>query len=483
MFSVQVLRHLGSYLSVPDLLACRLLCKAWNAAFSITLRMRPIYLQVCRKDVNTLVSSVEKDPKLFPFPGYQLPDSMFEGKAQKPMKRFLTNYSHIFKRLQLPLSYDDFGFISRLAKCLSTYFPHVEELDMSTVTCSREKSMTARDLKVLNSELDQLCLPELKKLTLPFAVAENAGIQVLVTGLLRASPKLQNIEAFLPALTKTLVSTGKMDLVSTMFLAPSMVMSQYVELALTPPCKLSHLEVGDLLDYIVGAATRDAIWDAFVAVLSASRQTLKSFTMNDLGAQWKDLPVFPKLVSLKIRGDAGGCTHKYRLFPEDVSNAFPALKTVAIELKNPKSDTVVAPPQQDEILRKFLWDKPLLSVTSAKIHFAVHKDGMEFLGSIFPNTTSLWIDWEMSFGVRGPDFRLEDLWDVWTVPFKLQRLQINRFDPWAHQDFSLDSFLTGIPERVCRNLRKDKYAQLPMDASYYDALRGYPNMLNLKDSK
>ena len=105
------------------------------------------------------------------------------------------------------------------------------------------------------------------------------------------------------------------------------------------------------------------------------------------------------------------------------------------------------------------------------------------MGSIVPNVTNLWINWEMCCRTPAPSYGGNDLRDIWTVPFKIRRLEIVAFNPWTNSDFSLDSFLTGIPERLCHNLRQEQYAHLPMDPSYYDALRGYPSMLNLKDSK
>ena len=206
--------------------------------------------------------------------------------------------------------------------------------------------------------------------------------------------------------------------------------------------------------------------------------------MNHLGGDLKDLPVFPQLKYLHVRGNGAKCPQEYRLLTPNVSIAFPVLETVKIELYNyPGTD--IFPDPQVYYLIVFLWDETLPSVTSLKILFAVDEDEMKFLGRIFPKVTELTIDWEILCRPRGRKYCRKDLWNVWKmIPFRLHRLEIQRLNPWAcDEEFSLDSFLTGIPESVCRNLRQQECAELRMEPRYFDALRGHPSMLNLKDSK
>ena len=345
-----------------DLLDCRLVCQAWNAAFSATLRTRSTYLKEKVKDIRSLISSVKKNPKLFPFPGCQLSDSMFNGKPEKPMKKFLRNHSHVFKRLWFPYSYESFGFACRLAKFVKTYFSHAEAIDMTSLHCSLEKSWTTIELEHLSSELEQLFLPELKILKLPYGIKPNAEIQVFVAGLIKAAPNLQRIEDFEPAATNAVISSGKMNLISSMYFnQTSVVPVPCIQLALNPPCKVSHFEIGDITQWISNnAGLQLVIRNAIVAVLVASRETLRSLIMTDLGSELKNFPVLPKLLNLHIRGYEEKCPDTYRWFPADVSKIFPALRTVAIQVREADRDRGV----QDESLRKFLWDEPLLSVTS-----------------------------------------------------------------------------------------------------------------------
>ena len=467
---------------MKELLECRLVCKAWNAAASITLQTRSTYIQISEKDINALVSSVTTHPN-FPFPGFQMSDSMFHGQEDETLKTFLDKHGYVFKRLRLPYIYVNFGFACQLAKILTSYFPHVEVLDMATLICPSERSMNSAELTRLSSDLGRLCLPKLKKLIMPSAIERDDGVQVLVRGMIEASPNLECIEEFAPGVARAAMSSGKLDLVSTMIFETSDVPESFLEVAGNPPCQLTHLEMEPIPDWEFEPGVQRARGNALAAVLAASRKTLKSLRMRDLGFPLENFPSLPKLEFLYVIGNAEKCSDDYRLFPPDVSNIFPTLKSVSIVMENYLSNDA-ADVATAEALKFFLWDEPLLTVKSLRIsHFAFEKHGIKFLGKILPNVTQLSIDWESCFRSDGRGHRREDFWDIWTVPFQLRRLEIHNLNPWAHEDFSLDSFLTGIPEGVCRNLRQQRYAERPMNSFYHDALRGYPNLSNLKASK
>ena len=195
----------------------------------------------------------------------------------------------------------------------------------------------------------------------------------------------------------------------------------YLEVATHPPCHLSHLEI-EIVQWKLSAEFKTATWNAFVRILTGCRETLKSLKMRDLGAQLKGLAVFPKLSSLHIVGRADRWSQQYRLFPADVSSSFPVLNSVTIELQyyyvcgNPPGSSLatVAP------LKFFLWDEPVLSVTSLDIRFRLERHALQFVGKIFPNVTQLSIDWETCFREHGQrKYRREDFWGVWTVPLSL----------------------------------------------------------------
>ena len=400
------------------------------------------------------------------------------------MGEFLSEFGHVFKRLRLRYSFLDFSFATSLTEFLSTYFSHVEVLDISTLY-SPEKPMSPKQLEMMSSQLEKLYLPELKRLILPSATHDDPEIQAFVGDLVKACPNLQRIDDLTPGLAKALVPTGKMNSVTTMTFKWCDVPEPYAAVTVSPPCQLTHLEIEELVEWRYEAELQSVVWNAFVAVLTASRGTLKYLKLNDLGAQLKDLPVFPRLKHLHVQGNAmyfRGEGGTYRLFPENVSNAFPVLTEVTVEVFGCSGDDRNAV-RQNNILKFFLWDEPVLSVKSLNICFAFDKHGMEFLRDIFPKVTQMCIDWETCFRQNGPNYRSENFWDVWTVPFRLERLEINRLNPWTRTDFSLDSFLTGIPESVCRNLRQQEYAEHRVDSCYSDLLRGRPSMLNFKDSK
>ena len=462
--------------------------------------MRPTYLNL-EKDLSTeveyisnLISSLESDRK-FPFPGVLFPDCLlYEHILEQPeeeeeleiMKRFLSECSHLFKRLRLPSAHMDFDVATRFVKGLATYFSHVEVLDMGTLIHMKQfGSMEPTELSLLRSDLKDLHFPELKKLILPSLIGNDYGYQVLVGGIIGAAPNLQCMEGFSTGLITALGSSGRMDLIFTMQFedCDAFRWERFVEVALTPPHRLSRLEVDKITNCKVDPELPKARRNALITVLKANRDTLKSLTLRDLGSHLEGLPCFPNLKSLRIIGNEKRCSEAYRLFPSNVSNLFPSLATVKVEFTDKYSNDPTVSVEMAKALKFFLWDEPLPTVTSLSIHFPLEKHGIRFLGRIFPNVTKLSIDWEGCFRKNREEYRREDLWSIWTVPFELQRLEIHRLNLWSHEDFSLDSFLTGIPEPVCRNLRDQEFSQLAVDPRFYDALRGHPSMLNLKKSK
>ena len=464
--------------------------------------MRPLYLNLEKgmsiidtERLNNLISSLESDRK-FPYPGFLFPECLLyehlheepeEEENSKIMKTFLSKWSHVFKRLRLPFAYVGFDAATQFVEYLIAYFSHVEVLDMGTlVRHKRMDPMDDEERRLLSSELEQLHLPQLTKLILPKIDGQDYGYQILVRHIITAAPKLQHIENFSTGLLYALEESGKMDLVSTMIFedADRLRYFEYTELASSPPCWLSHLEMSYMMHWKYDPDLSKTRLSAFLAILKANSNTLKSLTIRDLNSQLEDLPVLPKLKVLRIIGNGGKCSEAYRIFPSDVSNLFPSLTAVTVELTEKRyNDPPPAADQMAECLKFFLCDEPLLTVTSLRIHFPLEKHGIKLLGMIFPNVTKLSIDWESCFHNDGQGYRLEDLWNVWTLPLKLRRLEIHRLNLWSHEDFSLDSFLTGIPEPVCRNLRQQEFAQLSVDPHFYDALRLYPSMLNLKKSE
>ena len=479
----QIIRRLGSYLPVQDLLECRLVTKTWNAAMSETLQKRSTCLKIKDiEDIYDISLSIQRNVN-FPFKGFQLSDSFMGGTAEELWREFLSYHSHKFTRLYLGSFLKQSEIASRLCEVLENYFRHVEVIDMSSILFPYGMRMNHVELKYLYSDLKRLHLPKLKKLVLPSCIGLGDAIRVFVRGIIEAAPALQSIEEFKPGLATT-ISERKMSLVSTMkFDRPEESSEPFLELADNPPYRLSHLALEEIVDSEFQPGFRYARLQALKAVLMASRKTLKSFIMRDFGYQLEDMPVFPKLERLEVVGNAINCPTTYRLFPRDVSSIFPALKMVTIRLEgylNNNSATVA----RAEPLKFFLWDEPMSTVTSLSFHFSLEKHGIQFLGKIFPDVTELCIDWETCYRAGGRHIdRRNDFWDLWTVPFRLQRLEIHGLNPWVQKDFSVDSFLTGIPENVCRNLREQKYTERPIDPFYHDAIRGYPSLLQLEDSK
>ena len=387
--------------------------------------------------MNELTAAVETNLK-FPFLGFQLPNFVFEGLLGGPMKGFLVKCSPLFKRLRLPNMLVDFRFASRLLKLLATYFSGIQVLDVAALLFPSGWSMNSIELKLLRSKLRKLCLPKLKRLILPSATEPGEEVTTFIGGLIGAAPQLQHIENFTAGLTSAVVSSRKLDLVNTMIFERHDMLLPILEVTLSPPYRLSHLEVETFVHWTLELGLKRAILDAFVTVLKASRETLKSLKMTDMGFQLEDLPTFPKLNSLHITGNVEKCSEAYRIFPADVSHIFPALNTVEIELKD-----LLHPPVIDDKarlahhLKFFLWDEPLLSVTSLKVLCALEKHGLEFCGKAFHNTAQLWIDWEACFRRKGSnEYRQEKCWDIWTAPVNRSRLEIRIFYPWTHKDFA-----------------------------------------------
>ena len=462
-----------------------MVCRAWKNSASSVLRRRPVYLRehiyVSIRDIPALISRVKEHTE-FPFLGYQW--ASCHPQEEENWRPFLSEFCHIVKRLRLCYSCFNINFVTQFTKALATYFSHVEVLDMEVLECNAAKSISPEELALISSCLEKVQLPKLEVLTLPSPVLTDAdnGVQEFFRDLIKAAPRLRRIVGFTPSLTPGVTSSGKMNAVSAMHLGSSMITSPLIGVTLNPPSRLSELVIDDPRFWRRDADVKNFAFSAFVSILSASSETLESLTMVDLGSQLRELPVFLKLKRLCLKGNLNLYPETYRLFREDVSDLFPVLNTVIVEFDSSRA-SVRSDKTQDEILKLFLWDEPLLSVTSLEIRFAMDEDGIDFFGRIFPSVTQLWIDWEECYHISSGKYREANLWDIWTVPFNLERLEIHGFNPWAMENFSLDSFVTGIHESVCRNLRRVDYAKLMKDSSYCDALRGYPSILNFKKSK
>ena len=467
-----------------------MVCKTWNAVTSTTLRVRSTYLKKDIENIPALIASLKANQK-FPFPGYQW--SYVCDEQEKVRREFFSEFGHLFKRLRLSEWHRNFRFVASMKQCLKANFSHVEVLDMSSLVRSSCEPINLQEFIISSPDLENFSLPELKRLILPSAIKTGEGIQTFVRHLIRAAPNLQRMDNFTAGLIASFAATGKINAVATMeFDYYDSEPETYMAIASAPPSQLSHLEIDPALRQ--SCNDRSVVWNALVSILIANRESLKSLKINCLNAfdgQLKNLPAFPNLQHLHVKGDADNFPEDFRLFPENVCNIFPGLKTVTVELEGYPfnyGDKVTTDVYEGHILGLYLWSESLLSVTTLNILFAFDVSAMEFLADIFPNISNLLIDWEACFQPnyfpmldRG-SYREEDVWDVWKAPFKVRRLEIRGLNLWTQSDFSLDSFLTGIPESVCRNLRKQENLELLMQPCHYNVLRGYPNMLNLKDS-
>ena len=473
------MRHIGSYLSVRDLLDCRVVCKAWNSAASVTLQTRSIYVKAGITDIQSLIVSAESNPQ-FPFLGFEWSGYCEENEE---VANFLGQFSHMFNRLHLKFPLSKPNIATRVADLLATYFSHVEVLDMTETSCYMRRPDPTVEFRLLRSNMEQVFLPELKVLILPCVAQDYASVQPFFRDLLNAAPKLRKIEGFDPSLTTAVNSAGKMHIISMMTFIGDDI-APFTSVTLTPPCHLSHLVIhADISSWRDNADLQTTMWDAFVAIMVANRETLKNLTMMDLGSQITNLPAFPRLTDLHIRFRRR-CAGNYRLFPEDVPTMFPALNSVKVEHMDGGSRDFDGT-KKDHVLKEYLWDEPLPSVKRLNISFPLNKDVIVYLETIFPNVTELSIDWQTCYPYTRnfPMYDKEEEWDLWKARFPLRRLEIHRFNRWADEQFSLDSFSTGIPEIICRNLRLKDFSELPMDSYYYNALRAYPSLLDLKSSK
>ena len=443
-----------------------------------TLQVKSPPFELATFHIPRITAWAKGNPEI-PFVGYQW--SRFDKEKERDMRPFLSEFSHIFKRIRLLYSFFNYRFATELTQLLATYLPHLEVLDMTELRGLSNVKMSPEELSLINACMEKVHLPKLEVLILPSPSKADSVVQEFFTDVIKAAPRLLRILRFVPALTDAVVSAGMMDAVTTMEFKGSEIVSPFVQVTLNPPCRLSKLVVDDCTFWRQDVALQNAVWQAFVAVLRASRETLESLSMVDLGSQLRDLQPFLKLKRLHIKGNSRMCPETYRLFPENVSDLFPKLNTVMLEFDYWQDRSSSA--TQYDVLRLFLWDAPLSSVTSLQIRFPMDKDGINYFGRIFPNVTQLWVDWEKCYHLSNGKYREGILWEIWTVPFNLERLEIHRFNPWVSDYFSLDSFITGIHESVCRNLRQAECAQLPMDSSYYKYLRGFPNILRFEESK
>ena len=461
-----------------DLLDCSLVCKAWYSAASVTLQTRPTYLKEGIDDVPSLIASIRNQPG-FPFLGYQWSGYCEENED---MLNFLIQSSHVFRRLHIKFSLSAPSNAAMMTEFLVTYFSQIEMLDMTETHCYIQGPETSEEFRFLRSNMEKLCLPQLKVLILPRVVQDRVAFHTFFRDIISSAPKLQKIEGFTPTFTTAVNTAGKMHTVTRMKLNGCEI-APFINVAWAPPHHLSHLVIDDNVDWRQDTEQQSAIWNAFVAVLVASRETFKCLTMRDLGSQATSFPCLPKLTYFHLDLTPDRCPTTYRLFPENVSTVFPALNTVIVECRDRWWRRPLCNVRQSDLLRLFMWDEPLQSVTSLEIRFPVNADGMEFLETTFPNVIQLSVDWEACYRHYSQQYRGVELWNIWNVKFRLQRLKIHRFNPWANENFGLDSFLTGIPFTVCRKLRCLPSAQLPADLSFYDALRVQPNILNLKQCK
>ena len=152
-------------------------------------------------------------------------------------------------------------------------------------------------------------------------------------------------------------------------------------------------------------------------------------TMAGLGSQLKDIPIFPKLKNLCIKGNPNRCTETYNLFPRSVSHTFPALTSVTLEFVSfwdhaPNNATCYAGPGSEAV--SVGWTS---AVGDTNTSFCYQENGLEILGEEFPTASQLWVDWESCYRSTAGKYCDKDLWGRWKISFTLQRLEIHRLNP------------------------------------------------------
>ncbi|CAG7825883.1 unnamed protein product [Allacma fusca] len=70
---------------------------------------------------------------------------------------------------------------------------------------------------------------------------------------------------------------------------------------------------------------------------------------------------------------------------------------------------------------------------------------------------------------------------MWLLPKKVKDIQVCEFPLQFYQDLKLESLLTGIPQKICKNLKETsknfiRYKELPKCPS----IRGLENLVTLK---
>ena len=438
---MQILEMILDQLNVHSLLSCRLVSKFWNQRASSVMKQRPPWITVdsASDKFNALYTCVRKSQD-FPFRGLHITwKNRRHGRknANLSVQRYLEKFGKLHTHLRLEALFCKNA--GTLLSCLSKMtFLEVEEF-----------------LKF--QWLLPFCMPSLR--TVSFKGVSFATQNVLKEIFL-ASPcleKIEHVDSFCQDLIAAIWDTERVKLVSSMILRGYTLSPEKCHKLVANPPALTSLTIN-------GSYSNSSrqLLAAMKSVLFASKDTLKTLSLEEVCVQLDEIPLFAQLEELSV---TTGGSYWFSMLPTLSDTHFPKLRRIRLKMGDV--------PTKESYLEKYeseAFETPVKTVTLLELDGMLFPNDVKFLAKVFPQVCHIRLKYPRTcYGNYSEFDTATSVWllrefksliklDIRGFPLNSSKDALDGLKPAVprrkiHTVTSVDQFLTGIPrEEICAKL-------------------------------